>query len=104
ELMPVQPLGCCSPPRTEAKSRPGNDSSALMAPPSQLERCPPNRVNSTDRSAAAGHPTADGIGIPFFLLVATTPDAILACSGLPISDRPEHGQKFRSPLAPLRLP
>src|ERR1700738_1053579 len=23
------------------------DSSALMAPPSQLERCPPNRVNST---------------------------------------------------------
>src|SRR3984893_9509829 len=35
------------------------DSSALMAPPSQLERCPPNRVNSNSRpttSVLAHHP------------------------------------------------
>ena len=29
-----------------------DDSSALMAPPSQVERCPPNRVNSNRRVAA----------------------------------------------------
>jgi hypothetical protein len=28
------------------------DSSALMAPPSQVEKCPPNRVNSTSRQAS----------------------------------------------------
>src|SRR6516225_7322284 len=44
------------------------DSSALMAPPSQVERCPPNRVNSTRRMPPFGvFPVgATAIGVSFF--------------------------------------
>src|ERR1700755_918932 len=41
------------------------DSSALMAPPSQVERCPPNRVNSSSGVAAPiASPVEDDLPIP----------------------------------------
>src|SRR6516164_4552615 len=46
-----------------------DDSSALMAPPTQVERCPPNRVNSTRRMPPFGvFPVgATAIGVSFFI-------------------------------------